>query len=400
MPEIASLIAGGVYGLLIVVSVGLALLAVVFFAQIVLALLPDRASTPASARPRVALLVPAHNESSGILPTLKQARAQMLEGDRLLVVADNCDDDTAEQARSAGAEVTERFNEELRGKGYALDHGVRHLAAMPPDVVVVLDADCALGPDCINIIASRAFSTGRPVQALYLMTAPESKLKMRVAEFAWRVKNWVRPRGMHRIGLPCGLYGTGMAFPWDVAVKAPFASGHLAEDMQLGVRLAELGAPPLFCETASVSSVFPASKEGEKSQRTRWEHGHLSLLFSEGPRLLAKALRRADWRRALQIVDMLIPPLALLAIVQSGVLVLSLASWLIAAWAAPLIVSSVGLLLLITAILLARARFAADVLSLSDMLRAPGYVVAKLSVYASFLVRRQVAWVRTKRDTK
>lgn len=58
------------------------------------------------------------------------------------MVADNCTDDTARLASAAGAEVIERHDALLRGKGYALDFGVRHLAQQPPDVVIVVDADC------------------------------------------------------------------------------------------------------------------------------------------------------------------------------------------------------------------------------------------------------------------
>ena len=54
------------------------------------------------------------------------------------------------------------------------------------------------------------------MQILDLMTAPEdSPINYRVAEFAWRVNNWVRPLGLAALGLPCQLMGTGMAFPWD-----------------------------------------------------------------------------------------------------------------------------------------------------------------------------------------
>ena len=80
---------------------------------------------------RVAVLVPAHNESVNVLPTIACLRRQLGARDRLLVIADNCQDDTAELARAAGAEVVERQHAELRGKGYALAFGVDHLRAAP-----------------------------------------------------------------------------------------------------------------------------------------------------------------------------------------------------------------------------------------------------------------------------
>lgn len=387
-------------GLLTAVTLLLALPALLLFLQVLLALLPAprQRATGGAARPRLAIVMPAHNESSGLLPAVAAAQAQLAPGDRLLVVADNCSDDTAAVARAAGVEVSERSNMELRGKGYALDHGVRLLAADPPDVMVVLDADCIAEPGSLERIVRLCQATGRPVQATYLMTAANTGLKMRVAEFAMRVKNRVRPRGMHRLAWPCGLYGTGMAFPWSVAITAPLASGHLAEDMQLGVRLAQQGTPPLFCEDALVRSVFAGSKEGEQSQRTRWEHGHLSLMLSDGPQLVMHALLRGRLALLMQVLDMLVPPLALLAMASLALGAVNGLAWVLLDWQAPLIASLMGIGGLALAILLARARFAADLLSGRELLMAPVYMLSKIPLYLRFLVKRQVEWVRTKRD--
>ena len=56
------------------------------------------------------IMVPAHNESTHLVPTLQSINRQMGPNDRLLVIADNCTDDTAQVARSYGAETIERFN--------------------------------------------------------------------------------------------------------------------------------------------------------------------------------------------------------------------------------------------------------------------------------------------------
>src|SRR5580704_15079974 len=59
---------------------------------------------------RLAVLVPAHNEEAGVYSTLESINLQLTLTDRVLVVADNCTDNTASIARSAGAEVIERFD--------------------------------------------------------------------------------------------------------------------------------------------------------------------------------------------------------------------------------------------------------------------------------------------------
>ena len=76
--------------------------------------------------------------------------------DRLIVVADNCSDDTRQIATDAGAEVISRDDAERRGKGFAMDFGVRHLTVDPPEVVIFVDADCLPDADSMSRIATLA----------------------------------------------------------------------------------------------------------------------------------------------------------------------------------------------------------------------------------------------------
>src|SRR6185437_12080115 len=134
--------------------------------------------------------VPAHNESMGLIPTLNDLRNQIGPDDRVIVVADNCTDDTQAVAVSSGAEVTVRNDPTKIGKGYALGWGIKHLSTNPPEIVVIIDADCRLGTGAIEELACAAAEAQRPAQALYLMKAsPGSAVNHQVAEFAWRLKN-------------------------------------------------------------------------------------------------------------------------------------------------------------------------------------------------------------------
>lgn len=372
----------------------------VFTAQVLLALPgPRKRADTAGPRPRIAVLVPAHNESVGIAVTLHAASAQLQPGDRLLVVADNCDDDTAEHARACGAEVIVRQDAQRRGKGYALDFGIRHLAAAPPDIVIVLDADCLPQADALERLARRSAASGRPVQALYLMHAPyDAGLKTKLAEFAWAVKNHARPLGYQRLGLPCQLMGTGMAFPWPVIRQAELASGQLVEDLKLGLDLAEAGHAPLFCPEALVTSVFPSNREGARSQRTRWEHGHLGMLLQQGPRGLLRSLATMNVALLALVADLCVPPLALLTLAVLASCGLGLALWGSTGSLLPWGLALLNLALLAAAVLVAWMRFGRTILSLGSLAYAPIYALAKIPLYCRFLARRQVEWVRSRRD--
>lgn len=357
------------------------------------------AAPPASRRPRLAVLIPAHNEAGGIVSTLSDLQAQMVDGDRIVVIADNCSDATAAVARQAGAEVIERTSTTERGKSYALDFGVRHLRADAPEVVLIVDADCHVHEGAIDRIARLSLATGRPVQACYLMHAPAgSGLMKKIAEFAWLVKNLVRPLGFWRLGLPCPLMGSGMAFPWSAISQTELASGHIVEDVKLGMDLARAGTPPLYCPEARVSSTFPTSAAGTASQRTRWEHGHLGMIVAEGPALLLAALRRRQLGLFALALDLCVPPVALLCLLMLVLTALAGALALAVGVAGPLLLALAALGLLGLAIIGAWWRFSRHILSASDLAMAFLYIFWKIPVYLRFAVKRQVEWVRSQRD--
>ena len=372
----------------------------VFFLQMLLACLPPRARPLGiSVRPRVAVLVPAHDEAAIIRATLASITPQLLAGDRLLVVADNCSDDTARLAREGGAEVVERFDTLRRGKGYALDFGVRHLAGQPPEVVIVVDADCQVGEGAIDCLARRYHQVKRPVQALYLMRSPAgSGLKVQVAEFAWRVKNLVRPRGWARLGLPCQLMGAGMAFGWHDLALINLANGHLVEDVKLGLDLCQQGKPPVFCPEALVTSQFPASQQGMNSQRTRWEHGHLGLMLADAPKRALAAISQRNGSLLAMTLDLLVPPLALLVLALLGLNLVTWLAYLLSGHATPAWIALAALVMLGLAVVLAWARFCRELIPFSVLLYAPFYAARKIPLYLGFLIKRQVEWVRSKRD--
>jgi cellulose synthase/poly-beta-1,6-N-acetylglucosamine synthase-like glycosyltransferase len=362
------------------------------------AIVPPAAAS-ARARPRVAVLMPAHNEASIIALTLRSVMPQLEAGDRLLVVADNCSDATGEIARAKGALVVVRESATLRGKGYALDFGVRHLALDAPEVVIIVDADCELTPGTIDRLARRAAETMRPVQALYLMRGgADAGLKMKIAEFAYAVKNRVRPLGLRRLGLPCQLMGTGMAFPWDCVRDAALATGHIAEDLKLGLDLARAGRAPVYCPEASVTSTFAATTEGGNTQRTRWEHGHLALILSDGPGILWSSLVRFDVNLLALALDLCVPPLALLTLATLVVWLAGAVLYLTARVTVPLQMASAAVLLLAVAVFAAWGRFGRGIISFANLGLAVFYAFLKIPLYAKFLVARQMDWVRSKRD--
>lgn len=387
---------------LLVAALGLLVPVTVLFGECTAALLPQRQRTeshPPAPRPRIDILVPAYNEAVGISATLKLLLSQLAPQDRLVVIADNCDDATAAIARAVGATVIERQDPDCRGKGYAIDYGLRFIAGDPPDVVVMVDADCVVDPGTIEQIARLAVTVARPVQATYLLTPPANPgPKDAVSALAFMVKNLVRPRGLAQVGLPCLLTGTGMAFPWPLICQASLANSNLVEDMQLGLDLAMAGTAPIFCSEANVTGLLPQHKHAVKSQRTRWEQGHLQTLLTQVPQLLRATVQQKRLDLLAIALDLSVPPLSLLVMLwiaaMGGAL---LAGMLGVSWTPAILLAAEGLLILIS-IVGAWVKFGRAQLPLLALLAAPLYVLWKIPLYLAFLVRPEKKWIRTERD--
>ena len=371
---------------------------VVLFIECVAAAVPAGMPPPGGPRPEAAVLVPAHQEQHFITSTVEHLRPQLQTSDRLIVIADNCTDRTAELARGAGAQVIERHDEHRRGKEYALAHAIDQLRSSPPQVVLVIDTDCRVEPGTLDTLARTAHHSGRPVQAAYLHAAPQPRTPTgEVNALAVLVKNMVRPLGLWRLGLPCQLTGAGTALPWHVIDRLPLATGHMAEDYQMGVNAARAGFPPLFCPQAVVRSNLPAKSDAARGQRRRWEHGHIHMLLRQAPGLAALGL----WRRRIDLLalglDLFVPPLALLSVawLSASAAATACGSWT-GRWGPAWLVAVAGLLLAVS-VVTAWARFGRSSVSALALLAAPLYVLWKIPIYLAFPFRRQKIWLRTPR---
>ena len=376
----------------------LAVIDLVFLTEVLLGLVPGRDRTVGKTPTKIALLIPAHNEAGIVRASIAAMARAVPPGARLALVAHNCSDATATEAQAGGAEVFALDRPEQRGKGYALAHGRDCLAADPPEIVIVIDADCVPADGAIARLAAAALASGRAVQATYLFrTRPGDPPTVQISNFALLVKNLVRQRGGRRIGAPALLTGSGMAFPWALFARLDLATGNIVEDLALGVDLVRQGAPPLFEERATIWST-PSSASGTATQRTRWEGGFLATARSLALPLVAGGIAKARWSALWMGLHLLTPPLTLLLLANALALALFGVVAVIGGPAGPLIVST-GLSLAIgIAVLAAWAVAGREMLAARTLVRLPLYLLWKLALYARLVRRRQGGeWTRTER---
>lgn len=370
----------------------------IFSLETLLGATPLKAKSYPGAMPTTRILIPAHNEAGMIETTLDRLASIVADDVRLLVVADNCSDETAKIVRQAGHEVIERFDSHNRGKGFALAFGIDHLRVDPPKCVIIFDADCETDTASIAALAKACVAGNIVVQASYILQPDLTATpKVQISNFAFWMKNIVRQRGGHRLGSAAVLVGTGMAFPWNVIANAPLATSEIVEDLALGVHLTRSGQPPTYLESALVKSVA-ATEQATLDQRTRWETGFVAITRSFGCRALWDGIWKGN-RKLFQLgLHLLVPPLALLLVLSLTItLAVGVGAWITGQWGA-FIALVLALVVASAAVLINWLIAGRNWLGLQAMLSFPLYLLWKIPVYLRIVKREEVVWKRTERS--
>lgn len=380
--------------LLWIVCVGASLPVLVLAVECLVGSLGRLSKPAADSAPPLSVLMPAHNEAGGIERAVAEVLAQLRLGDELIVIADNCSDDTGALAARLGARVVVRNEPDKRGKGYALEFGSRHVASDPNRVILVIDADCSPAPDAIHQIARTAAKLGAVVQGTYLLTpGADAGAMVRLSCFAFLLKNLVRQLALRRLAGAALLQGSGMAFPYPIFERIDWRADSLVEDLELGLELVLSGDRVTFDDAALFTSQASSDK-ATVGQRRRWEHGALLSMGHFVPRLISAGL--AGRPRILMLaLDQLVPPTALLVAVAGSVALLSL---LIGGVTAPLTLLMSALLLLGAGIFAAWVRYGRSFVPIAMLPEAMRYILWKVPIALQFVTRRERNWIRTGRD--
>jgi cellulose synthase/poly-beta-1,6-N-acetylglucosamine synthase-like glycosyltransferase len=340
---------------------------------------------------RIAVVVPAHNETDSIERTLDSllAAARADAGTDVWVIADNCDDDTAEKAETAGARIIVRQNPQLRGKGHALEYAFSRLTPMGYDWLLVIDADSTLEPGFLPAMRAAMHPDRNALQACYLSQAG-SHLRSRVSRLAQWGFNLVRPLARERLGFSCGLLGNGFALRAGLLERLPYRAHSVVEDLEYHLLLVNAGERVHFVADAVVTGEIADARDGARTQRTRWEGGRLRMLREHLGPLLKRTLI-GDRAAAELLADLLLLPLGM------HVLLLLAAALLggVGTYAALIGVFAIGLY--VAAILWRGPTTPQD---LSALAFSPFYLAWKLTLLPATLLhsRRRALWVRSTRN--
>jgi GT2 family glycosyltransferase len=360
------------------------------------------AVAPARRAVRFDVIVPAHNESRGIAATVASLRALDYPAAalRVVVVADNCTDDTAARAREAGAVVLERHDAERRGKGYALAHGYEaSLAAGFAEAVIVVDADTVVSPNLAAAFAARFAGGADAVQAEYGVRNGEASWRTRLMVIAFTLFHTLRSLGRERLRLSCGLRGNGMGFSASLLRRVPPRAFSIVEDVEYGATLALAGVRVSYVAEATVRGEMPETEQASRSQRERWERGRWALVREHVPGLLRAAVTRRDRVPLDLALDLLVPPLTWLALATGAGAVAAAAAFARGAVGAPVAGAWLAAALCLAAYVVRGCVLSGvGARAILDLAWAPVYALWKITLIIRPTSRRPGEWVRTARS--
>lgn len=358
------------------------------------AALPERkrAALPGAPGNRLVVVIPAHNEERLVGRCVRSLLGQDYPRDlyRVVVIADNCSDQTAAMAKAAGAEVLIRRDAMAPGKGRALRWAIDRLLAEPAhfDGLVVVDADSIADEGLLFALEAELRRGSEVVQADYeVLIDDRSTQRSKLVAAAFLLFHRVRFSGRARLGMSANLVGNGMLFSRHVLQAHPWNAFTAVEDLENSIDLRLAGVQICFAPDAQVTGPAATTQSGERRQRLRWEGGRFHVVRTRLGEIVWAAIARREARLLDAALDLATPPLGLLAIAMgAGCFVTGAAvmarlapAWALLPWSAGVASIAIFVVLGLVSAQAPRSVWAA-------LAGAPVYIVWKVATY-SFLAR-------------
>jgi len=343
---------------------------------------------------KLGVVIPAHNEAATIERCLRSLQACATLGPdceiALVVAADNCLDNTAELARSAGVRTIIRSDTHRRGKGFALRDVLEELLREGFDAFVVIDADSVVEPNLLRAVSSVLEAGADAVQVPYLALERNASMYRKLAGIGLMVANLLRPRGRANLGASAGIVGNGFALSRRTLIEVPYLATSITEDLEYHLALVKKRKRVIFAQGTVVRAEIPSASNAAMVQRVRWEGGRMHLLRKAATSLIAE-LKRGNL--------LVLEPLVELFTLPMSYYLVFLLAMLILGGHASRIYALVALLLLIVHVITAIVLAHGDWSDIAALAIVPFYVLWKLTLVQKIFIfsRSDSEWIRTPR---
>ncbi|MEX5284285.1 glycosyltransferase family 2 protein [Selenomonas sputigena] len=247
-----------------------------------------------------AVIVAAHNESAVIGQLLQNLKSLEYPKDLydIYVIADNCDDNTAEIAHDYGCIVCERHHPTKKSKGFAMEWMFERLFKMEKkyDAVVVFDADNLVHPRFLLEMNNRLLKGDRIIQGYLDAKNPYDTWISGTFAIAFWVIDHISHLAKTNIGLSAVLGGTGMCIATDVLERHGWRATCLTEDMEFTMKSLAEGIKTTWAHDAIVYDEKPLTFMQSWRQRKRWAQGQFDVAHRYIPKMLKEGVKRRDIR--------------------------------------------------------------------------------------------------------
>ncbi len=252
---------------------------------------------------KFAVIIAAHNESAVVGQLIENLHEQKYPAELydIYVIADNCGDNTAEVAEKAGAIVCERFDEQKKSKGFALEWMFEKLFEMEKsgkiyDAVAIFDADNLVHPNFLMEMNNRLCKGDRIIQGFLDAKNPYDSWVAGTFAIAFWLIDHVSHLAKTNIGLSAVLGGTGMCITLDVLKKYGWRATCLTEDMEFTMKSLTEGIKTTWAHDAIVYDEKPITFMQSWTQRKRWAQGQFDVAHRFIPKMLVAGWKRKDIR--------------------------------------------------------------------------------------------------------
>jgi len=259
---------------------------------------------------RIAVLIFARNEASYIGETVDNVIQSLGVNDDLIVIADNCTDDTVKIAKDAGALVYTRATSPPSSKGQALAWFMssNHIDIKSVDYLLVLDADSRISTNYLDIIRENIPEKGEAFQSFVFPQYDEHSPIGNLAALSYLLDQSVSDRIRTMLGWPVRLRGTGMLISPDVLIDIRNRLDTSVEDIALSLLITAAGIHVGRIDQAVVYDPIPDNSDAASRQRARWFRGQwlsarqyrkeIAYVLTKGPRgwsLLSSLFLKPRW---------------------------------------------------------------------------------------------------------
>ena len=250
---------------------------------------------------RFLLMVAAHNEESviGQLVDNLNNLDYPKELYEVCVIADNCDDKTAEISRSLGATVIEHFYApgEPKGKPYAIKYAVDQYGDRIQnefDGISFFDADNLVSLNFLQEMNNHLMNGDRLIQCYLDSKNPNDNWVSLsyAASYYYMNRSWQLAK--YRLGLGNAIGGTGFCVDTKLFTEVGWTARSLTEDLEFTMQCLLRGVPAKWSHFARVYDEKPQSFWASCVQRLRWARGHWDVCFKYTHKLLWRSITKFD----------------------------------------------------------------------------------------------------------